>query len=416
MQNRRIIPLIGLLYTLCAAGSADAAAATDLAGSWNAWLESPGGKLRFGLEVRRESEEKWSAAFINGPERIGVPVVVVADDTIRLDITHYDSEILAKLEPDGTIGGVWEKRQGLDAWSRLDFRAERATGDSSPGPSDEDLAHARRFIEGRWSVDFGSSSDPAIGIFDVAFDGSIQGTFLTTTGDYRYLAGTFVERTLELSCFDGAHAFLFRATVQEDGSLVGDFWSRDSWHETWTARRDADAELPDPLAQTTWIDGVDLAQLRYAALDGSMRSPVDPAFTGKARIIEVFGTWCPNCRDATNYLVELDQRFGDRGLSIIGLAFEVTGDAERDRAQVRRYAQQHGIEYPILIAGVSEKAAATRAFPALDRVRSYPTFIFMDESGVVRGIYTGFSGPATGPAHDRLRETFETLIESILEE
>ena len=104
-------------------------------------------------------------------------------------------------------------------------------------------------VAGRWAVDFEQDEEPAVAVFRQ--DGrNLAGTFLTATGDYRYLAGTLSGDRLRLSCFDGAHAFLFDARLRDDGSLRGDFWSRDSWHDTWTARRDPQATLADGFAQT----------------------------------------------------------------------------------------------------------------------------------------------------------------------
>ena len=91
------------------------------------------------------------------------------------------------------------------------------------------------------------------------------------------------------------------------------------------------------------------------------------------------------------------------------LAFEVTGDFERDARQVRIYAERHGVEYPLLVAGLSDKDEASRAFPVLDRVRSYPTTIFTDRDGGVRAIHTGFSGPATGAAQRHVHTRVDRL-------
>jgi len=251
-------------------------------------------------------------------------------------------------------------------------------------------------------------------VFKKLADGMIEGTFLTTTGDYGYLSGTYEAGRLRLSCFDGAHAFLFDATMQADGTLKGDFWSRDTWHETWTATRDEKAPLPDSYSKTHWTGGVALDALRFPDLDGQIHSLDDPAFRGRARIIEVFGSWCPNCNDASRFLAELDRRYHDRGLRIVGLAFELTGDFSRDAAQVRKFAKVNGVEYPILIAGTSDKAVASSALPVLDRLRGYPTTILLRGDGTVRAVHTGFSGPATGADHDELRREFEEMVVDLL--
>ena len=217
---------------------------------------------------------------------------------------------------------------------------------------------------------------------------------------------------LHLSCFDGAHAFLFSAALEGE-TLRGDFWSRDSYHTTWTAAKDAGAALPDDFALTRWTgDEIALASLSFPDVDGTPRRLDDPAFTGDARLLVVFGSWCPNCNDLSEYLVELDARY--EGLSILGLAFEYGDDLEAQRAAVRDYLAHHGASYPALVCGTVNKEKASAALPILDRVRAYPTTVFMDGQGRVSAVHTGFSGPATGERHQRLRERFESEIESLL--
>ncbi|MEM7306401.1 MAG: redoxin family protein [Planctomycetota bacterium] len=381
-------------------------------GPWRAWLDSPGGELPFGLVIENPSRGELTATLINGVERISTTRLERAGDEVTIVMEHYDSSIAATLSEGGKrMDGTWRKRSGPDAWAELPFHATaggaaRFAGFANAGPGGR--------IAGRWEVDFSSSSDPAVAVFEEGDVDTVSGTFLTTTGDYRYLAGTFQGDTLKLSCFDGAHAFLFHAKLQGDGSLAGDFWSRDSWHETWTARANSSAQLPDAFEQTIWNESVALADLVFPDLAGTPRSLAEPGLAGKGMLLQVFGTWCPNCYDETEYLVELYQRYRERGLSIVGLAFELTGDFDRDSAQVGKYVERHGIEYPILIAGTSNKARATEALAALDRVRSYPTTIFLGADGTVHAVHTGFSGPATGPAYDHLREEFERRIEALL--
>ena len=408
----------------------DAPAPSVQTGEWRAWLESPGGALTFGLRLEHAEggEGGYRAWLINGAESSAIPSVRHEDGELILEFTHYNSVIRARPNATGrTLRGQWRKVQGRDVWTIMNFGAAirtakpEAPAKKRPGrddPSVSTISESMR-IAGRWRIDFASSDDPAVGVFEVLPglpDDRVQGTILTTTGDYRFLGGAYAERRMELSVFDGAHAFLFTAEVQDDGTLAGDFWSRDAWHETWTAVRDDRAALPDAFGLTAWNKDASLADLKFRDLDGALVSPADERFVGKARIIEVFGTWCPNCNDATAYLKELHERYAPRGLSILSLAFEITGDVERDTSQVKRSIDYHSIEWPILIAGISDKEAASRALPVLDRVLAYPTFIFLDASGGVKAIYTGFSGPATGPAHEKLREDFERIIEGMLGE
>jgi len=382
-------------------------------GLWGAWLDSPGGELAFALDLA-QGEDGWSAHLVNGVERIPVPLASWEGDVLTLDIDHYDSVITATLSDDGrALDGEWVKRRGTDAWTHMGFHARAGAPDRASFVSDAGTGSA---LAGRWKVQFESDDQPAAAVFSLDDEGRLSGTFMTTTGDYRYLAGDVDGTVLTLSCFDGAHAFLFRMQLSDTGTLDGEFWSRESWHETWTAERDDDFVMPDGFALTQFIEEADFASLSFPDLNGELRTLDDPAFAGKARVIQIFGSWCPNCHDASDLMTEFDSTYGERGLSILGLAFEVTGDLERDAEQVRRYATRHGVTYPLLVAGLSDKDAASEALPFLDKVRSYPTTVFLHSDGRVRAVYQGFSGPATGAEFEALRAAFAGVIEELLAE
>lgn len=85
-------------------------------------------------------------------------------------------------------------------------------------------------LTGQWACTFGLADDdgdepyPAVGEFKQSGN-QLTGTFLTETGDYRFLEGTVQGDKLYLSCFDGAHAFLFQGKINADSSLSGAFYS-----------------------------------------------------------------------------------------------------------------------------------------------------------------------------------------------
>lgn len=376
-------------------------------GDWDVGIKCRGGEIGFRLSVS-ESSNGVQASLINGPEAIKVPQVTVTEDSIKLDIDHYDSVVELVRSPDdpNVLTGVWKKRRGPEKWSTMKCRAVPHV--------DHEYESPLAFL-GRWAVKFSSSEDPAVAIFQKSqHSNQVVGTFLTTTGDYRFLAGQVQGDTLELSCFDGAHAFLFRAKIDEANNLTGDFWSSSAWHETWTAQLDPEAELPDDFRQTEIAKSIDWSALRFPNLDGKHQALDDPSFAGKARLIYVFGSWCPNCHDAGAYFATLEKKYGEQGLSILGLAFELTGDFDRDTAQIKKYLRRHGSTYPVLVAGMADKAEASKALPILDRIRSYPTTIFLDGNNQVTAIHTGFAGPATGEAFEKLKRKFEQQIEQNL--
>src|SRR5207302_2031179 len=116
-------------------------------------------------------------------------------------------------------------------------------------------------------------------------------------------------------------------------------WSGPKFHDSWTAKRDDKAALPDGFTLTKVNPKAHLKDLKFRDLEGKEASVA--GLLGKATIIEIFGSWCPNCHDAADLLVALEKKYGPGGLKIIGLAFEASGDAERDAKQVKRYMARH---------------------------------------------------------------------------
>jgi len=345
------------------------------------------------------------------------------DGFVEIEFGSYDSTLRLEGEffPRNGAGlsGTWSKNRGDKGIAQLKAVAPNIVSNNWYEPVESDSPRAN--FEGRWSVKFESSDELAIGEFvvwarkDDVDTGSAQGTFLTTTGDYRYLAGRVDGDLMRLSTFDGAHAFLFHARMQDDGMIEGDFWSGNWHHETWTAVRDEDAQLPDAFGQTVIADEDALDDMVFKNLDGEPTRVLDvlDESGAKARIIEIFGTWCPNCSDAGRELVSLREQYGD-DLAVVGLAFEITEDFERSVTQVKRHHEHIGTDWPILIAGLSDKDKASIMLPVLDKVRSYPTLIFLNEHNEVQAVYTGFSGPATGDAYTEQRAHFEALIEGMI--
>ena len=416
-----------LLFSLLAlAGQVGEAKTTDAVSSSRVFrgvFNLPGGELPFLFELA-DGEERLDGWLINGRERIKISTVYRLKDTLMFAIEHYAAELNIKGTDWVSVGkqqvplimeGKWWKRTAPHKRITLDFVAYEYQGyrfQPIPKPAKAEPSYPP--ITGRWSVQFSQGSEPAVGVFDQSADGTVEGTFLTTTGDYRYLAGSYEYGRLRLSVFDGAHAFLFDATMQADGTLKGDFWSSMSWHETWTAKRDESAQQGDGFSYVKWKDGVGFGSIRFPEVDGSLRELGHPRFRGKARIIEVFGTWCPNCHDAAEILQELHERYHEKGLRTLGLAFEVSGEFQHDSRQVKRFRKRHNISFPLLVAGEPEKKNVLAALPMLETTHAYPTTIFMREDGTIRAIHSGFSGPATGQEYENLKKEFESIVREML--
>ena len=419
-MTRFTIFTLTILLAACSGGGPAGPGPEELVGTWRAVLTSPGGELPFTLEIE-ETADGLAAVARNGGEEAPFSSVSVAGEYVVFSFDWYDSEIRSLLVAPDRLSGEWTKTLPAGV-TRMRFEATRgderrflpvtgaAPGDETPAPAS---------IDGHWAVEFtdGDGTEPARGEFRQEGN-RVLGTFLTAVGDYRFLEGSFEGGRLRLSTFDGGHAFLFQAELGADGGLKGDFWSRETYHATWRARRAEAGEqiIPDAWSLVGLTNDEGRFRFSFPDLEGSTVSLEDARFDGKVVLVNIFGSWCPNCNDEAPLLAEWYRRYRDRGLEIVGLAYEFTGHAGRDRRQVRRFAERHGIEYPLLLAGVSDKSRAAQTLPDLTAVLAYPTTIFIDRDGKVRKIHSGFSGPGTGAHYEELVAELEGTIEELLGE
>jgi thiol-disulfide isomerase/thioredoxin len=425
--SRSLAPLapLYLLVALACTPSADEVVEVDpaaLVGEWRAVLTSPGGELPFGLRIDSDGNG-LSASALNGPEVAPFSGVTLDGSRVVLEFSWYDSRIEAELDASGDrMSGLWTKTIP-DGVTEMPFEATRgATPRFLPraheGVEPGDEAAPER-VAGVWEAVFvdEDGSEPARG--ELTQDGGrIDGTFLTPTGDYRFLQGAYEDGLMRLSTFDGAHAFLFHARALADGSLEGDFWSRETYHATWTATPgDAAANnVPDAWELVGLNNDEGRLEFSFPDLEGQPVALSDSRFQDKVVLVNIFGSWCPNCNDEAPLLAAWAREYRDRGLEVVGLAYEFSGDPDRDREMVRRFGERYDIDYPLLVAGVSDKQEAASTLPDLTSVVAYPTTVFVDRSGSVRKIHSGFSGPGTGAHYDELVVEMEGLIEELLAE
>ncbi len=377
------------------------------------------GELPFNFEVKYTDETKFYIEIINGKERIRVDDIAIgfdkriAKDTIFINFPVFDSYIRG-IFYENIIEGEWVvNNRGEDYRIPLVARqglAHRFTKMKEPPAAD---------VTGRWEVTFEpgqGETEPFKGIGEFVQEGNtLRGTFLTETGDHRFLDGTVQGDKLYLSAFDGSHAYLFEAKIQADGTLFGTWYSGKHYKTTWTARRNSEFKLTAPHQLTFLKEGYDTFTFAFENPEGKMVSLDDPQYRGKVKIVQIMGTWCPNCRDETEFLLNYLQKNPSDQLAIVALAFERHRDKERAMAAIRRYKEFFGMDYEILLAGTSDKEEASRVLPMLNRVISFPTMIILDKRNNVRQIHTGFFGPATSE-YETFRRNFQSFIQELLTE
>lgn len=377
-------------------------------GLYQATISVPGGDIPFQLDIS-DSPAGLRAMIINGDERIAVPAITLNADRVQLAFPAFNNRIDAKVSETGLTGTLTlVKRYG---------KTQVMPFSASAAPAIAQADDAQINVSGRWAVEFvdeDAERTPAIGEFSQT-GATLTGTFLTETGDYRYLNGHVSGDELTLSTFDGAHAFLFRATLRED-TLSGQFWSGTEWLETWSGKRDDAAQLRDMQALTYLNPGFERLEFTFDNQYGQPVSLADSRYEGKVVIVTLVGTWCPNCHDETQVMRELYDRYHADGLEIIALMYEHLEDEQAAWQQVEYFRDKFALQYDTLLAGISDKALAAETLPALNHILAFPTAIFIDRNGAVRDIHTGFSGPGTGEHYTELVATIDAKIQQLLAE
>ena len=369
-------------------------------------------ELPFNFEIKKVNA-KLIVVIRNAQERITVDEVVFTKDSLNFKMPIFDTEFKTQLIGDTIIKGVWINHTKKEN-NTIAFTAKFGNKNRFNVP----MKRASNFYDGRWKTTFSpesKDSSKAIGVFKYIPNSAIvEGTFLTETGDYRFLEGTETNGKLFLSCFDGSHAFLFIAEHNETEIIMGDFYSGSTWHENWVAKRNDTFQLHDPESLTYLKNPEEKIDFTFYNTKKQKVSLSDAKYKNKVVIIQIMGSWCPNCMDESAYLAKVYKQYNKKGLEIIALAYERTADSERATANIMRLMKKFDIGYDILLTGLTGKDKASESLPFLNGIMAFPTTIFLDKNHQVKSVYTGFSGPATGKAYEKYCLKTENLINNLL--
>jgi thiol-disulfide isomerase/thioredoxin len=376
-------------------------------GMWRGVIELQGQQLPFNFEVTKE-QTGYKVYLKNAEEKLVQDEVSISGDSVKITMLIFDIELRAKIDGD-QLQGFYIKNYDPDF--KLSFSATHS----------EDFrfvksAEAGINFSGKYQLQFKDEKETyqSVGIFNQEGN-HVIGTFLTPTGDYRYLEGNVVNDKLMLSTFDGNHAFLFSAQMEGD-SLKGDFYSGKNSHETFKGVKSEKALMPDADSLTFLKEGFDKISFSFPDVDHNMISPSDEKYKGKVLILQIFGTWCPNCMDETKFLTEWYNDNHDRGVEILGLAYERKDDFEYASGRVKKMKEKLGVPYDFVIAGNNDKEKAAETLPMLNKVIAFPTTIFIGKDGKVKHIRTGFEGPGTGVYYEKFKERFNQVVNELLAE
>jgi thiol-disulfide isomerase/thioredoxin len=452
------IALAGFGASIAVAQSTNTGAALD--GRWDATLVNKGTTIPFRLDISG-SGPTLKGTFYNGfVPYDGTTGASFQDGTLVLNVDHYLSKISATLK-DGALDGSLSST-GRGGGSQYEFHATKHMDSAVSAANVPNIA-------GSWILALPKPSakgEKACHCVVEQRGAEVAASILRVDGDTGAYSGTYKDGKWVLSHFDGSRPGVIEVTPQQDGTLEVLQGARSPGGATAAnedeaipaakSRRAANASAtadpyavgpagavqPPTAADSRYTPALvgyreDVAvakslplpenyethttarnpneKLTFTLPDdhGKLVSNDDPRFKGKVVLAIVTGTWCPNCHDEAQYLVQLDKKYRDKGLAIVALDFEEQaqqGGLERERAFVKQY----GVNYTYLIAG--DPSEMWEKVPQLVNLNTWPATIFVGRDGTIKSVHSGFASPASGKFNDELKAEFEAKIQKLLAE
>ena len=390
-----------------------AAWAGNLDGRWDATVKIQGNEIPFRIDFSGDGEHLVGTLF-DGDLKVASTGGRLEKDALVVDFGHYLTRIKANLK-DGRIEGTARRPVRARSLHRL-LRVPAHRHVAAPAPEGKVPA-----IAGLWEIPHKSPKGEKSWRFIVRQEGpEVAASILRVDGDTGTLTGTYKDGKFVVSHFSGSRPLLLEITPEKDGTLAINPRGAYTAREKLVAYRPADARakgLPEPAdfnKHTTIKDPKEVFKFRFPDLDGHVLSNTDSRFQGKVIVAVVTGTWCPNCHDEAQFLVQLHRKYRDRGLEVIALDFEEPEQQEEGLTRARAFIKKYGVEYPYLLAG--SPVEMWEKVPQANNLNSWPTTLFIGRDGRVKSIHAGFASPASGEFHRQTREEFTATVERLLAE
>lgn len=382
-------------------------------GQWSAKLmRTDGISIPFSF-VMQSINGKTEMLITNANDTIVVNDFKKVNDSILITLPFFDAEFMVKSEGNN-MKGRWTRHLPKGN-TNMPFEAVLNQHRFN------DVHQYESKLNNTWDVKFidenTKDSSEAIGQFNCSAN-KVTGTFLTTTGDYRFLEGIYNEGKIKLSTFDGSHAYLVLADFDSNTNKIsnGIFYAGLTGKENWSGKINPKAELPDAEKLTFLKPGYQKIQFQLPDLNNNIVSLADANYQHKVVLLQIMGSWCPNCLDESKLMAEMYASYHTKGLEVIGLCFEKSEDINVIKYNINNFKQQLQIKYPLLIAGNTKKGSVNNTLPMLANFVAFPTLILIDRNGNVQSIHTGYSGPATGKYYLAFKKHFVENLEKYLNE
>ncbi len=362
--------------------------------------------LNFNFTLASTDSVSYDFIISNAGNLVKAKVLSLGLDSFKVEMPVFANYLVFSLK-NGEMQGYYINPDAENY--RLPFEAELSIENRYP------LAKLNPSLMGNYRLDFNPNTEEqssAIANFKVE-DDKVYASVMTETGDYRFLEGGVSNGLAQISTFDGG--FLYYLTFKTGDTLEGRFYSGRSYSAPFKAYRDSSFSLRNADSLTFLKEGFESMAFQFPNLEGDTLSLEDARFKGKAVIVQIMGSWCPNCLDESLYLKEQYRKYHGQGLEIVGLTFERARDYSTAVQRAKKMERDLDLPYPILLAGATRKDKAAELLPMLNHVMSYPTSIYLNRKHEVVKIHTGFAGPGT-PKYEEFVAQNDLFIQTLIKE
>jgi thiol-disulfide isomerase/thioredoxin len=393
------------------AAGAFAQDAASLGGRWDATLTTKTGVIPFRLDISGDGATLKGTLY-NGWEPFETTTGARFENgTLVLNIDHYLTKITATLN-DGALDGQ-VVAQSRSEGATYGFHATRYAAPVASADTPQ--------IAGSWEIPLdkpNAKGEKTQRLIVLQRGSEVSASILRVDGDTGALNGAYKDGKWVLSHFDGSRPAVMELALNKDGALEikqegGRAGNKLIAYRTEVARAKGVAEPEDYTTHTTMRDPNEVLVWKFPDVNGKTLSNDDPQFKDKVVLAIVTGTWCPNCHDEAQYLVQLYAKYHDKGLEIVALDFEEP-EQQDDLARVHAFIKQYKVPYTYVIAGAP--AEMWEKVPQVVNLNTWPATLFVGRDGKVKHIHTGFASPASGVFNEQLKQEFTSQIEQLLKE
>jgi peroxiredoxin len=385
-------------------------------GVWRGVFNVAESQVPFNFEFKGKDPEHAVFTLINGKRRDDFHVQRLGKDSVYVKMNTYDAALVAKINDDNTISGEYRSLVPGFRGNALPFTAEygKTYRFVEPGKDVAPIAN----LSGKWEIKTYSKEAVPASIALLKQKGNkLTGVIMTVVGDTRELEGTIQGDEFALSGFTGPSPFIVKGKVNADGTLTGEQGFGIYKNLKFDATKKEAIELPDPYKITFLKEGYKKLDFSFPNINGKGNvSLSDDKYKGKVVIIEVIGTWCPNCTDQTVFLSPWFNKNQKRGVQAIAIGFEQKDSLAYAQYTLGKLRDKYNIKYDIAFGGLADKKLVSQKLPALNKFIAFPTTIIIDRKGEVREIYTGYTGTVTGKYHEEYEKKFNKLLDELIAE